>query len=229
MFKDLALKAINLGKKGASISGQAIGNSSSLLFSKPMLPLIGVGSLAAGFGREAVDTIENTNIEDQGTLRSVRKASGTLTNSMAIGAAGGLLGGALGKSKMGAAVGMGLGVLGGVTTGMSMPVTSGLLFGGASLLATKGRGLSGRATAGIATAASMMGIGLSTHSGMSDLNFAFNMKAQDKTVDFQGPEMAQSMTGKVNGPMIFGGGSSRSYSLGASGDLALALHHKRHG
>ena len=65
--------------------------------------------------------------------------------------------------------------------------------------------------------------------GRSTMDFALRTKMADKTQDFAGPEMAGAMNGQINGPMLFGQGTPRNYSLGATGDLALALHHKRHG
>lgn len=61
------------------------------------------------------------------------------------------------------------------------------------------------------------------------MNFALRSKAVDPAQDMSGPEMAGALQAKIDGPMMFGKGTPRNYSLGAKGDLTLALHHKRHG
>lgn len=62
------------------------------------------------------------------------------------------------------------------------------------------------------------------------------LSSRDRTNDLQGTDLAMSMTRKNNpqGPMSFGGGGStmgggRNYSMGASGDLTLALNNLRRG
>lgn len=63
----------------------------------------------------------------------------------------------------------------------------------------------------------------------SMMNFAMKTKRMDQTQNMEGIDMAQATNTRVGGPMLFGGGSPKGYSMGATGDLALALHHKRHG
>lgn len=61
------------------------------------------------------------------------------------------------------------------------------------------------------------------------MNFALKTKQADQSQNMTGTDMAQINQSRVRGPMLFGSSSPRNYSLGATGDLALALHHKRHG
>lgn len=123
----------------------------------------------------------------------------------------------------------------GLKTAVDMPgnIAIGTVIGG-GLAGATGR-LGGYRNPYITLGGAAIGAGLGALSAGSEfsdkgaMNFALRAKLIDPAQDMAGPEMAGAMQGKIDGPMMFGKGTPRNYSLGAKGDLTLALHHKRHG
>ena len=178
-----------------------------------------------------------TNPVAQG-VGSLVEAAGTKTGMLGLAALTGIgtVGSEIGKSVATTDV-QTVEDLRGLKTAMDMPgnigigavLGGGIAGGAARMMGGKSPffALAGAAIGAGLGAASAGSMGIVGQQGM--MNFALRSKAVDPAQDMSGPEMAGALQAKIDGPMMFGKGTPRNYSLGAKGDLTLALHHKRHG
>lgn len=178
-----------------------------------------------------------TNPVAQG-VGSLVEAAGTKTGMLGLAALTGIgtVGSEIGKSVATTDV-QTVEDLRGLKTAMDMPgnigigavLGGGIAGGAARMMGGKSPffALAGAAIGAGLGAASAGSMGIVGQQGM--MNFALRSKAVDPAQDMSGPEMAGALQAKIDGPMMFGKGTPRNYSLGAKGDLTLALHNKRHG
>lgn len=178
-----------------------------------------------------------TNPVAQG-VGSLVEAAGTKTGMLGLAALTGIgtVGSEIGKSVATTDV-QTVEDLRGLKTAMDMPgnigigavLGGGIAGGAARMMGGKSPffALAGAAIGAGLGAASAGSMGIVGQQGM--MNFALRSKAVDPSQDMSGPEMAGALQAKIDGPMMFGKGTPRNYSLGAKGDLTLALHQKRHG
>lgn len=216
---------------------------------KTALALGAPAAFAYGAGSSLMDKIDNTDVTEIDTFNKLESVNRLKTNATFNAAAGGLQG-AVGGALMskGGFMSKGRGALLGAAVGglasLALPTQAmGALqvAAGAGMAFKRGASTGGGWSAGnifnsamFATPSLVPGIinlagGSEYLTNKSRMNFAMDLKARDRTQDMQGPEMAQSMVGSVGGPMVFGKSTPRNYSLGATGELSLALHKMRHG
>lgn len=238
----------------AKPSGSILGELAQGAFTRPKtaLTMAVPGAFAIGAGSSLLDQIDNTDVRDKSTFDTLYRAKESKDHALwgtGLGATQGAVMGAFAKPKSwmkggrGALAGAALGGLGG---GLSNLVGGDVLSGIGGLGAgigvaalSRGSGMSALKSSAMAAPSLLYGTASMSRAmnseinpmgrGRDQLSFAMDLKNRDRTQDMQGPEMAQSMVGQVDGPMTFGKSTPRSYSLGATGDLSLSLHKLRHG